>query len=490
MKNLYLTLMLVLAVTMLKASPDIYTPELIAPANNATGVFPDAELDWNAVTGDLGLYYEVNLDTTSSFTNPVVFTTDLTNYKMSMLLFNQTYYWRVRAIDNSGSSDWSEPRSFTVINTVIIRRPSENAASVDANVQIIWQDIYGVSFVDYQLDTTANFNSPMMSITSVVNNPTSSQTNASSLHFGQKYFLRMRARHALDTSAWSAARNFTVVNNFALKTPNAGTTGLSPDVEFTWNKINGLLKYQIRLSKDPNITQYEAYNVAPNLLKFSPDTLLFGTTYYWQMAAIHAHDTLLSEIRDFTTVGNVTLTSPSNNSTNVELQPTLTWQTLTGLVSFQLDIARNSDFTNAFSYNINSGGENTFKVPIHVLDSANVYYWRVRALSSRDTSEFSDTWSFRCVALGMEDATPLKYGVKIYPSPAANRVNISVKNTFNGNAQVEVYDLLGSKRMSETVNFINGFHKDFGLSELSNGIYMISIIIDGQRSTTKLIIQK
>ncbi len=482
--------MLVIAVTTLSASPNIYTPELIAPANNATGVFPDTELDWNAVTGQLGLYYEVNLDTTSDFTNPVVFTTDLTNYKMSMLLFDQPYYWRVRAIDNSGSSDWSETRAFTVINTVTIRRPNENAASVTPNVQIIWQDIYGVSFVDYQLDTTANFNSPMLSLTSVANHPTASQTNASSLHFGQKYYLRMRARHALDTSAWSASRSFTVTNNFALKTPNDGTTDLSPDVEFTWNKIDGLLKYQIRLSMDPNIAQYEAYNVAANLVKFSPDTLLFGTTYYWQMAAIHAHDTLLSEIRNFSTIGNVTLTSPSNNATNVELQPTLTWQTLTGLVSFQLDIARNPEFTNAFSYNINSGGENTFKVPIHVLDSANVYYWRVKAISSRDTSEYSDTWSFRCVTLGIEDITPLKYGVKVYPSPAANRVNISVKSTFNGNAQIEVYDLLGSKRMSETVNFINGFHKDFGLAQLSNGIYMISIIMDGQRTTTKLIIQK
>lgn len=490
MKKIYLTLLVVLSVLLLKASPDIYTPELVAPANNATGVFPDAELDWTAVTGQLGLYYEISLDTSSSFTNPIIFTTDLTNYKMAMLFFGETYYWRVRAIDNSGTSDWSETRSFTVINTVTIRRPNENAASVAPNVQIIWQDIFGVSYVDYQLDTTANFNSPMMTITAVVNNPNSSQTNASSLHFGQKYYLRMRARHDLDTSAWSVARSFTVTNTFALKTPNDGTTGLSPDVEFTWNKIDGILKYQIRLSNDANVNQYEAYNVAPNLVKFSPDTLMFGTTYYWQMAAIHANDTLLSEIRSFSIVDMVTLTSPSNNATNIELQPTLTWETLTGLVSFQLDIAHNVDFTGAFSYNINSGGENTFKVPIHVLDSANVYYWRVRAISSRDTSEYSNIWSFRCVALGIEENVQLKYGVKVYPSPASNRINISIKNTFNGNATVEIYDLLGSRRMTSTANFINGFHKDFILGDLSNGVYMMSIILDGQRTTTKLIIQK
>lgn len=489
MKKIYLTLLTILAVITLKAAPDIYTPELTAPENNATGIFPNVLLDWDAVTGQLGLYYEINLDTTADFSNPVVYTTDETSYQMSLLHFGQTYFWRIRAVDNSATSEWSVVRNFTVINTVNIRKPSNDAANVAPNVAIIWTELPGATKVTYQLDTAQTFDSPMMTMVTV-NNVDPFSTNASSLHFGQKYYLRMRASHSADTSEWTASRYFTVTNTLGLKNPVSGTAGLSPDVQFEWTKIDGLLKYQIYLSKDSDMNQYETYNVAAKLTKIIPDTLLFGTTYYWQLAAIHAEDTLLSEMRNFTTIDKVVLTSPSNNATNVELQPTLTWETLTGLVTFQLEISHNSDFSNAFSYTVDDGGENTFKVPVNVLDSANVYYWRVRAISSRDTSSFSDTWSFRSVTLGMEENATVINTMKLYPSPASNKVDIRVKNTINGLANIEVYDLLGNKRTSSSVNFSNGVYKDFPVGSLSNGIYMMSIIVDGQRITSKLIIQK
>lgn len=490
MKKIYLTLLVALAVLSLKASPDIYAPQLTAPANNATGIFPDVTLDWEPVTGLLGLYYELQLSKTEDFAAPVIFTTDLTSYKMSLLLFSQDYFWRVRAIDNSATSEWSAVRKFTVINTITIRRPNDLATGVIPNVLIIWQDFFGVPFVDYQLDTAATFDSPLMALHTVTNTPGNSQTNASSLYFGQKYYLRMRAHHSADTSEWTPTRSFTVTNTLALKEPAQGLDEVNPDVEFVWTKLDGLLKYQIRLSNDPSMTQYEAYNVTPNLIKFSPDTLLFGTTYYWQMAGMHAADTVYSEIRSFTTVDKVTLTSPSNNATNVELQPILTWEEMTGLVSFQLDIANNAQFTGHFSYEINSGGDNEFKVPIHVLDSATVYYWRVRAVSSRDTSDYSDTWTFRSVTLGVEESAQIKNGINVFPVPAVNKVNLRIRSTFNGQATIEVYDLLGTRRLSTNATFNNGYLKDIQLGILPDGIYMISVIADGQRSTSKLIIKK
>jgi hypothetical protein len=490
MKKIYLTLLVALAVLSLKASPDIYAPQLTAPANNATGIFPDVTLDWEAVTGLIGLHYELQLSTTEDFASPVTFNTDLTSYKMSLLLFAQDYFWRVRAIDNSATSDWSSVRKFTVIPTVIIRRPNDLAAGVNPNVQIIWQDITGIPFLDYQVDTAATFDSPLMSIRTVANNPGNSQTNASSLLFGQKYYLRMRGHHAADTSDWTEARSFTVVNVLALKKPDNNVNSIAPNVTFEWTKIDGLLKYQILLSQDPTMNQYEVYNVAANLIKVSPDTLLFGTTYYWQMAAIHAADTLMSDVRSFTVINKVTLTSPSNNATNIELQPVLKWANIAGVLGYQLDIAHNPEFNGLFSYDIDLEDDNEFKVPIHVLDSATVYYWRVRAISSRDTSAFSDTWSFRSVALGKEENAQVKNGINVFPVPAVNKVNIRIRSTFNGEATIEVYDLLGTRRLTTNAFFNNGYMKDIQIGNLPDGIYMISVIADGQRSTTKLIIKK
>lgn len=488
MKKIYLTLLVVLAFITLKASPDIYKPELVSPANSATAIAVNALLDWNAVTGEIGLHYEINLSKDADFTNPAVFTTDLTSYQTSELLFGQQYYWRVRAIDNSGMSEWSDVFDFTTISTVTVRRPTDGANNVTPNVQIMWQEMSGIAFFDYQLDTTENFNSSMMSIHSV-SSSVGGSTNASSLIFGQKYYLRMRARHSADTSVWSPSRNFTVLNAITLKNPANGANEISPDATFEWTKIDGLLKYNIYLSTDPAMSTYEVYSVAPNLGKLTPDTLMFGTKYYWQLAAIHAADTLLSEVRNFTTIDKVTLSYPANNATNIELQPVLQWTTMTGIITFQLELASNASFTNSKLYNVDDGGTNVFEVPINVLDSASVYYWRVRAISSRDTSNFSDAFSFRCVALGMNDATVLSNGIRVYPSPANSKISIQIKNTYSGKATIEIFDLLGNKRMVSTTSFINGFVKDFYVGNLSNGIYMMSVVFDGQRNASKLIIQ-
>ena len=77
MKRIYLSLVLALVYAFATASPDIFTPELVSPANNQAGVAPNVELDWNPVVGLAGLYYVVHLSTDEAFTSPTEFITDL-----------------------------------------------------------------------------------------------------------------------------------------------------------------------------------------------------------------------------------------------------------------------------------------------------------------------------------------------------------------------------------------------------------------------------
>lgn len=64
-----------------------------------------------------------------------------------------------------------------------------------------------------------------------------------------------------------------------------------------------------------------------------------------------------------------------------------------------------------------------------------------------------------------------------------------IKNTYIGKGTIEIYDLLGNKRMVSTATFSNGLAKDFYVGNLSNGIYMMSVLFDGHRTAAKLIIQ-
>ncbi|MBK6347796.1 MAG: T9SS type A sorting domain-containing protein [Bacteroidales bacterium] len=490
MKKIYLSVLASLAFLMVMASPDIYTPELVAPDNSATDAAPNVELDWNAVAGQIGLHYEVQLSLDEAFTNPVTFSTELTAYRMTNLLFGQLYFWRVRAIDSEGTSAWSSSRSFTTIVKPVIRRPNPNSSGAAPNVQIIWFEITGVSFFDFQLDTVSTFDSPEAHITSVAGSLV--QTNAAALYFGKDYYLRVRARHSADTSEWSESRKFTVVNVFALKKPDNATAGLAPDVQLEWNTIAGLDKYNIHIATDNEFNHSETYIAAKNLTKLVPDTLHFGTQYFWKMEAIHTRDTLFSEVRNFTTVDKVTLNSPANNATNVELVPFLKWEKISGVLQYKLEFASNPQMTSSSTYSITAtttAGPEQYKLPNNLLDSANTYYWRVRAISSSDTSNWSDTWNFRSVALGVDEPV-FSNGMRIYPTPASDQVNIQFKSRFTGGAVVSLFDLLGKTRIAREVQVVNGVIRDFQLGTLSNGIYMLRIESQGVSSTSKLIIRR
>lgn len=89
------------------------SPNLINPTNGVTGVTTTPTFEWQAV--DLATSYRVLISTVSNFSTTVVNQSGLTgtSYTLgSALSYNTLYYWRVEAINSSGSS-FSGTRTFT-----------------------------------------------------------------------------------------------------------------------------------------------------------------------------------------------------------------------------------------------------------------------------------------------------------------------------------------------------------------------------------------
>ncbi|MEI6947587.1 LamG-like jellyroll fold domain-containing protein [Paraflavisolibacter sp. H34] len=86
---------------------------LSAPANGATGVPTSPNLVWNAAANAAN--YSVQVATSNSFTTPVVNRDNVggTSASITGLSANTVYFWRVRAHNGAGSSDWSAVWSFT-----------------------------------------------------------------------------------------------------------------------------------------------------------------------------------------------------------------------------------------------------------------------------------------------------------------------------------------------------------------------------------------
>ncbi len=92
-------------------------PILMLPSNNMNGVSTSPTLSWKESLRAAS--YAVQVSLTSEFSSTVVSQSDIsTNYlKVTGLSLNTTYYWRVRATNNKGTSAWSATWAFTTIET-------------------------------------------------------------------------------------------------------------------------------------------------------------------------------------------------------------------------------------------------------------------------------------------------------------------------------------------------------------------------------------
>jgi len=497
MKKCYIIIAFLIAGIYSFAETTLYTPVLVAPVDNAINQMPNVLLNWDPVSGNIGLHYEVQVDTASSFSNPIVLQTELSSTRPSGLLFATKYFWRVRGVDNTGTSEWSVTRSFTVIVTVILGNPAVNATKVMPNAEIIWTAITGLTFYDLQLDTVPTFDSPLTSIIAIPG--TQSKTNLSNLYFNTKYYRRMRAIHQNDTSAWSASRSFTTRKIITITTPpSPDSLGVDQDVlvNFKWSAITGINKYIIMVADNPDFLLPSTIETTKTTI--NSDTLNFGVTYYWKVEAVHALDMVSSPIRSFTTINTVNLVSPADGLTGVSYAPAFLWEPIKGSISYDVWLCTSPAFNDGSlkpykldNSNPASGDYEKFQIPSFVLDTAQVYYWKVRAVAPADTSNWSNTWSFRVTANGIESVLPAKLSMSVFPNPAKNKVSVVIRSSEHSAYELSISNLLGNILISDQVQFANGKSvSDIDVSSLPNGVYFVKIQKETSVFMSKLIIDR
>ena len=93
-------------------------PTLSSPINGATNQLTVLNLNWN--TSSYAIYYHVQVSLDPLFSNLLINDSTLTapTYNLEQLLNATTYYWRVRAINGVGSSDYSTSCNFTTGNSI------------------------------------------------------------------------------------------------------------------------------------------------------------------------------------------------------------------------------------------------------------------------------------------------------------------------------------------------------------------------------------
>jgi hypothetical protein len=367
---------------------------LVSPANAATNLPPDALLDWSPLSGLSN--YDYQLDTNAQFNSPMMSLLSISSatsqVTTSNLRFGTTYYWRIRGRHATDTTLWSEVRSFTTTDQLTLVSPANAATNLPPDALLDWSPLSGLSNYDYQLDTNAQFNSPMMSLLSI--SSATSQVTTSNLRFGTTYYWRIRGRHAVDTSLWSEVRSFTTTDQLTLVSPANAATNLPPDALLDWSPLSGLSNYDYQLDTNAqfNSALMSLLSISSATSQVTTSNLRFGTTYFWRIRGRHASDTSLwSEVRSFITTDEITLVSPANGATNVSTNPILDWSVLTGITNYQFQVDTLYNFSTATIQTISSASS---QANAPGLLNSRIYYWRVRAWHASDTTSWSVIRSF------------------------------------------------------------------------------------------------
>jgi hypothetical protein len=498
MKKLLSTLLFlfVIAIFSLSAQNRIYPPTLLEPENADDGQMPDVVLNWAAVGGSGGVVtYEIHVDTNSSFATAEVFPAqELTGLQMSNLTFGEEYFWRVRSMEGSDVSGWSETFSFITFETVVLNKPNDGADEQDPDVELKCKDrigsalITGVQTYEFQADTSENFDSPLLfagiSETFVI--------DASYLHFGENYFWRARAAHAADQSVWSETRAFVVIPTVELDEPDNNSTDLGLENELLWDEISGVIDYTVELADNDAFTGSFSM-IVEDPMYTTDGYMAFGNEYFWRVRANHATDTSIwSEVWDFTTTSTVHLSSPEDGEVDVSINPLLEWDMVTGVDFFQVQFNNTNNFEEPCCNEMVGPEENFFQV-IYIFEYNTTHYWRCRTMKGIDTTAWSDVWEFttRAEDFGINETPFDGSNISIYPNPSNGKLSIDIAGNENADVSVYIMDLLGQVHVQESVLFSQGNSiKTFDLSELANGLYIVKLTRGGQSYSHKITIHK
>ncbi|MBS1613123.1 MAG: endonuclease, partial [Bacteroidetes bacterium] len=94
-----------------------------------------------------------------------------------------------------------------------------------------------------------------------------------------------------------------------------------------------------------------------------------------------------------------------------------------------------------------------------------------------------------CGAVGLPHNEALEIGLKLYPNPANNVLNIEIQSDFNTAAQLEVYDYMGRMLDSQVIDINMGYNiVTKQVSYLQNGNYLLKISNNGKWTYQKFVI--
>ena len=292
-----------------------YRAFLNSPADNATGrAVSDLYLYWNNSRGSTK--YIIQIDTSATFSSSLLQTlskttaadnTDSYFYKIvDGLRYGTTYRWRVCAINNADTSEWSDVWRFTTAYNIttgpVLTMPDNDSVGVAYNgATLVWQAMDNMQGYRYEVSTSSSFETLV-----AAGNTSLTFTALTGALPSTTYYWRVRGYDAQGNTQWSDVWHFTTADVTltapALVLPSDGSSQ-PVNVDFAWQPVFGALTYDLQLSFDNSFNgAVSSFNTADT--HYTATGLPQNMTFYWRVRSNNGNaQSEWSEVRSFNTNG-------------------------------------------------------------------------------------------------------------------------------------------------------------------------------------------
>ncbi|WP_369410451.1 phytase [Pontibacter qinzhouensis] len=347
------------------------------------------------------------------------------------------YRWE----DIAGNDLKVEPPN-TNINAPQLSAPANGSTSLPIAPLLNWQTVQGADAYQVQVSSRADFS------TTVLNQSVRSANSLqlSNLAYSSVFYWRVRAVQAAQNSAWSSVWSFTTIapprpelTTPILLSPANLAAEVSVTPTFSWRAAAGADTYQLQIASDDNFqdVEFEEDEIATTTLQAS--SLAYSTTYFWRVRVMNSTDSSSwSSVRRFTTIAATlvpALASPADGATRVPVTPVLTWYSLENEATYQVQVSGRFDFS-ATVYD--QAALTDTAVQISELEPSTAYFWRVRAQTATQTSDWSGVWSFTTLPVSSVELPP---PALVAPADLAGNVPVSPTFSWRSTAGADAYQL-------------------------------------------------
>lgn len=452
----------------------ISIPKLLTPSNKSTDMDVKGVLAYEKPIEAEYFQYQISKYFDFSSIEISGTTPRLQNSSYSKLASQTKYFWRVNAIHQKDTSDWSEIFQFTTqVIVPKLQLPANGAINELQNTTLVWDEINGAITYDIYLSETIDFNqSKSFSLAT-------NELALSDLKPLQDYFWKIIANYTSGKSSWSAVWKFktaplATLGKPTLLLPNDLSKDLPNKVELTWSNVLNADKYRIQVSKSSNFRNFDldsttilTSNIILNLEKDS--------TYYWRVQA-QSKDaiSLWSEIRKFTVSGSSVLNYPvfllpkelevlHSNIVN------FSWSKVAGATEYGFLISEDANFAKSDEYKAIT---DTFYLATLRYAIA-TYYWKLYSKNAGLQSQYSPVKSFSVDNYVSVDDDILQNTNYIYPSPVKSKLSINLDYNSE-NTQITVTNMIGME-IKRTNIYLQSNKLELDCTDLINGAYLLTI---------------